>query len=48
MLLSSRVVLGREAATMGLANKALPANEVLPAAREYAELKSEIDAALAK
>jgi len=36
LLLSGRVVLGREAAELGLATKALPADEVLPAALERA------------
>ena len=36
LLLSGRVVLGREAAKLGLATLALPADEVLPAAQERA------------
>lgn len=36
LLLSSRVIRGDEAARMGLANRALPRDEVLPAAREWA------------
>ncbi len=36
MLLSSRVVLAEEAAAMGLINRVLPAEEVLPAATRYA------------
>jgi enoyl-CoA hydratase/carnithine racemase len=36
LLLSGRTFLGREAAELGLASKALPAAEVLPAAREMA------------
>jgi enoyl-CoA hydratase/carnithine racemase len=36
ILLTSRIVLGREAAEIGLANQALPREEVLPAALDYA------------
>jgi enoyl-CoA hydratase/carnithine racemase len=36
LLLSGRVIRGREAAELGLASKALPASEVLQAAREHA------------
>jgi enoyl-CoA hydratase/carnithine racemase len=36
LLLSSRVVLAEEAATMGLVNRVLPAEQVLPAALDYA------------
>ena len=36
VLLSGRMLLGREAAELGLATKALPAEEVLPAAQERA------------
>jgi enoyl-CoA hydratase/carnithine racemase len=36
LLLSGRMILGREAAAMGLATRALPAEEVLPAALERA------------
>jgi enoyl-CoA hydratase/carnithine racemase len=36
LLLSGRVLRGREAAELGLASKALPADQVLPAALEYA------------
>jgi enoyl-CoA hydratase/carnithine racemase len=36
LLLSSRVVLGEEAATMGLVNKALPPDELLPHTYDYA------------
>lgn len=36
LLLSGRVIRGREAAELGLASRALPASEVLPAAREHA------------
>lgn len=36
LLLSSRVILAEEAAGMGLVNRVLPPDEVLPAAREYA------------
>jgi enoyl-CoA hydratase/carnithine racemase len=36
LLLSSRVVLAEEAAAMGLVNKVLPAEEVLPHALDYA------------
>lgn len=38
LLLSSRIFSGAEAAAMGLANEALPAAQVLPRAREYAEM----------
>ncbi len=37
LLLSSRVFRGSEAAEMGLANEALPTEQVLPRAREYAD-----------
>lgn len=37
LLLSSRVISGSEAAAMGLANRAMPSDEVLTAARAYAE-----------
>ena len=40
LLLSSRVILGSEAASIGLANEALPASEVLTRAQEYARLLS--------
>jgi enoyl-CoA hydratase/carnithine racemase len=36
LLLSGRVVLGAEAAALGLVHRALPRDELLPAAREYA------------
>ena len=36
LLLSGRVIRGREAAELGLATKALPAHEVLPAAQDWA------------
>jgi enoyl-CoA hydratase/carnithine racemase len=36
LLLSGRLILGREAAAMGLASQALPAQQVLPAALERA------------
>lgn len=38
LLLSSRVVLAEEAATMGLVNRVLPAGELLPATYEYARI----------
>jgi enoyl-CoA hydratase/carnithine racemase len=38
LLLSSRVVLAEEAAQMGLVNRVLPRDEVLPAARDYARV----------
>jgi enoyl-CoA hydratase/carnithine racemase len=38
LLLSSRTITGTEAVALGLAKEALPAAEVLPAAREYALL----------
>ena len=38
LLLSSRVVLAEEAAEMGLVNRVLPAEELLPAVREYARV----------
>jgi enoyl-CoA hydratase/carnithine racemase len=36
LLMSGRIVVGEEAAGLGLANRALPADEVLPAALAYA------------
>ena len=38
LLLSSRVVLAEEAATMGLVNQVLPPEELLPAVYEYARV----------
>jgi enoyl-CoA hydratase/carnithine racemase len=46
LLLSSRVVLAEEAATMGLVNKVLPADELLDHTRAYARaLASEVSPA---
>ena len=36
LLLSGRIVLGAEAAALGLVHRALPRDELLPGAREYA------------
>jgi enoyl-CoA hydratase/carnithine racemase len=41
LLLSSRVVLAEEAATMGLVNRVLPPDELLPATHEYARAFAE-------
>ena len=38
LLLSSRVVLAEEAATMGLVNRVIPPDELLPATYEYARV----------